>query len=129
VSTVYTERLLIANTGNVWTAFTVPPGKRAVVMTLLSSNAGSAASLAQAAVGGWTVWARSVPVGGSVNDVNLRLVAYAGEHIEARPAVSGCVIIASGYLFDDAAGARAAGIWEHSSGPADLDSVTGETPA
>jgi hypothetical protein len=126
VTTVYSERLLIANTSGVWTRYLVPPGKRAVVMTCLSSNQGSAQSLAQAVVGGWTVWARSVPVGGSVNDVNLRLVAYEQEAIEARPAVNGCVIIIAGYLFDDDAGARPADQWEHSSGPENLDSVTGE---
>ena len=126
MANVYSTRLLIANSGGAWTGFTVPLGKRAVVMTCLAANNGASASSALVAVGGWTVWSRSVPVGASVLDVNMRLVAYAQEVIEARPQVNGCAIIVAGYLFDEAGILRAGHELEHTPGPANLDSVTGE---
>jgi len=107
VSLVYSERLLLASTNGVWSAYVVPSAKRAVVMTVAAANAGTATAQALVAVGGWTVFSRSVPVGASVLDTSMRLVAYAGERIEGRPSGAGCAIIAAGFLFDDVAGARA----------------------
>jgi hypothetical protein len=128
VAGVYSTRLLIANSNGVWTAYVVPVGKRAVVMTCLAYNAGAATAQVLVAVGGWSVWGRSVPVGASVLDVNMRLVAYAQEQIEGRPSGAGTAIIVAGYLFDESALARRDERWAYSSGPADLDSVTGESP-
>lgn len=104
---LYSERLVASSSGGVWTFFTVPSSKRAVVRAVDIVNPSGVAATVQIHCGVYGILFVALPATPGSYQFRTRAVAYAGEVVGAFPSVSGVYVSVSGYLFDDQVGARA----------------------
>lgn len=102
---VYTERFAAHSAAAIGQTviYTVPAGKRAVLMTCLMVDRAGVANLLRlrllTAGDDPMLIINNVPAGGSSQNVNLRLALNAGDQLEFyRGAAADCTV--GGYLFD-----------------------------
>jgi hypothetical protein len=100
----YTHRFVRAYSPGIQVRWYVPAGYRAVVRNVDAINAGTAAAMVGLSVQGYYLVYSTIQVGSNLH-VESRMVAYAGEYVEAQVGVAGQTIVASGYLFEDTTGA------------------------
>lgn len=97
----YSEVLHRGGSENVWTYYTVPVGRRAVMKSICAVNAAAAANRADVSAGGYVVWIHTFPAAiGAVTEA-LMLVVYGGQSIGIRTTTSNASVVISGYLFSD----------------------------
>lgn len=103
---LYSERLLVAVATGGWTGMTVPTGMRAVVRNVLVDNGSGVAGIATLALNTAQIVTWVTP--GTPVEISLetRVVAYAGEVLQAYLQFSPMIMTVSGYLFDDTIGRR-----------------------
>lgn len=101
---VYTERFVAATTLNAWTSYTVPAGKRAIVMSVIAGNANANSASVYAQAGPAYLMYAVVPGHGTLSYTELRLAIYPGEQISAQRSSVDQTVVVGGYLFNVAPG-------------------------
>lgn len=103
---VYTERFLLVSTPNVVVTYTVPAGKRAVIMTVAGMNGSTGAVDISLQLGSPNVWIKHIPAQTFDYATGLRLAVYAGEQLKGFCSASGATLWVTGYLFSNLTGLR-----------------------
>lgn len=104
---VYTETFVRATGSGGW-SWTCPAGKRAIVTSITGVNASSSGRNMSVAIAGYLVMRFAPLAAHSSAQATMRAAVYPGEGVEAFPGGTDMFIVVSGYLFDDAEGARGA---------------------
>jgi hypothetical protein len=97
---VYSERFLVSGAPNVWRAYTVPAGKRAVVSCVTGMSIGSETAQLFLSTPTVTLLRFLILAGGNSVSLTMRLPFYAGETLQCMVNVSNATMTVSGYLFD-----------------------------
>lgn len=105
---IYSVRFLQHQLANAGQTYWVPDGHRAVVRSVTGNSNGAAGCVMFVAVAGLYVWSFAFPASQGGKEVELRLVAYAGESLSLYLLGTGLAAHMSGFLFEDGGGAPAA---------------------
>ena len=99
----YSHRFMIATGAGVFTSWTVPVGKRAVVRQLAGSNQDAVAGAVWVYVGALPVAVFIFPATTTSLNAETRIVYYGGEQMRCFTSTVKHAVALSGYLFDDPA--------------------------
>lgn len=101
---VYSERFHFLKVGGVFSVYTVPANRRAVVTTMNMYNGVDTQSFYELDIGTQPVVLVILPAGTRAGSYNMRLVLYAGEQLRAYTNNVGA-LVTTGYLFSTTVGA------------------------
>lgn len=108
----YTVRFIATVASTVQVTYTVPAGKRAILTSVVSTNATSSEKSVEVRAAGIYVLSAIVPAYKSVALTGFRVVVYGGETIQCWHQAPGQHSHVDGYLFDDVPGAAADAVHE-----------------
>lgn len=103
---VYSHRFVQVQVPGTWAGYTVPGGHRAVVRSIMMSTYQQSDGEAYVSVAGITIARAVFQAGTFTQNVDTRLVAYAGEAIMALTYGVQTRVVVGGYLFVDPASAK-----------------------
>lgn len=98
---IYSEQFLGATGAAVETAYWVPPGKRAVIRSVVATCNEPEGAYFWVYLAGMPIYARSFQAQREGVSVDMRQVAYGGQSIKAYTSTASVFVAVAGYLFDD----------------------------
>lgn len=106
MASTYSETFFVLRTKELWTAYTVPVGRRAVLRCVASTNSVASPGVVYVKVNNATCLITAFQGINETKVWDVRLVAYAGQVIQAYHTANGIESVISGYLFADPALSR-----------------------